>query len=76
MRLLVDMNLSPGRVGFLQQAGFKAIHWSTVGSPDGRGQNGREVELVGHDNMIVGCRPLHNAWSEAGGGAQRHPASR
>ena len=33
MRLLVDMNLSPEWVGFLQSAGWEAIHWSTVGNP-------------------------------------------
>jgi len=33
MRLLVDMNLSPEWVGFLQSAGHEAIHWSTVGNP-------------------------------------------
>ena len=31
MRVLLDMNLSPGWVGFLQQEGFEAVHWSTVG---------------------------------------------
>ena len=34
MKLLVDMNLSPAWVKILQQAGFDAIHWSEVGSPD------------------------------------------
>lgn len=31
MKLLIDMNLSPGWVAFLQQAGFEATHWSDVG---------------------------------------------
>jgi predicted nuclease of predicted toxin-antitoxin system len=32
MNLLVDMNLSPGWVAFLVQAGFTAVHWSDVGA--------------------------------------------
>jgi len=27
MKLLVDMNLSPRRVGMLADAGFEAAHW-------------------------------------------------
>jgi predicted nuclease of predicted toxin-antitoxin system len=33
MKLLVDMNLSPLWVIFLEQRGFQAIHWSAVGDP-------------------------------------------
>jgi predicted nuclease of predicted toxin-antitoxin system len=33
MKLLIDMNLSPVWVPFLNQNGFLAVHWSTVGSP-------------------------------------------
>jgi predicted nuclease of predicted toxin-antitoxin system len=33
MRILLDMNLSPSWVGFLQQEGFEAVHWSAVGDP-------------------------------------------
>ena len=32
MKLLVDMNLSPGWVDRLRQHGFEAIHWSTIGA--------------------------------------------
>jgi len=32
MKILVDMNLSPGWVSFLAKAGFEAVHWSEVGS--------------------------------------------
>ena len=32
MKVLVDMNLSPGWVTFLAEAGFDAVHWSDVGS--------------------------------------------
>jgi len=34
MKILLDMNLSPDWVIFLQEAGHDAIHWSTVGKPD------------------------------------------
>jgi len=30
MKILLDMNLSPGWVGFLQKEGFEAAHWSAV----------------------------------------------
>src|SRR5471030_504063 len=32
MRLLIDMNLTPRWVHFLRNAGYEAIHWSSVGS--------------------------------------------
>jgi predicted nuclease of predicted toxin-antitoxin system len=31
MKILIDMNLSPDWVKVLERAGWKAIHWSTVG---------------------------------------------
>ena len=34
MRFLIDMNLSPVWVSFLQEAGLEAVHWSAVGAPD------------------------------------------
>lgn len=33
LRIVVDMNLSPEWVPLLEQAGWSAIHWSTVGDP-------------------------------------------
>ena len=33
MKLLLDMNLAPAWVGFLQEEGLEAVHWSTVGDP-------------------------------------------
>lgn len=33
MKILVDMNLSPSWVSLLQEAGFAAVHWSSVGDP-------------------------------------------
>jgi predicted nuclease of predicted toxin-antitoxin system len=41
MKILVDMNLSPAWAEFLTEAGFQAMHWSTVGSPDAS-----DVELM------------------------------
>ena len=32
MKLLVDMNLSPGWIDRLARHGFEAIHWSTIGA--------------------------------------------
>ncbi len=32
MKILIDVNLSPLWVSFLSNAGFEAIHWSSVGS--------------------------------------------
>lgn len=34
MHVLVDMNLSPGWVDFLVNAGFQAVHWSDIGRGD------------------------------------------
>lgn len=36
MKFLVDMNLSPRWVGLLTEAGFEAVHWSTVGKASAR----------------------------------------
>ena len=38
MKILVDMNLSPGWVDFLAGEGIEAVHWSKIGpgnAPDG-----------------------------------------
>ncbi len=34
MKLLIDMNLSPKWVSVLEEAGFEAAHWSSIGRPD------------------------------------------
>ncbi len=34
MKLLIDMNLSPDWVAYLQQRGFEAIHWISIGPCD------------------------------------------
>jgi predicted nuclease of predicted toxin-antitoxin system len=33
IKILIDMNLSPDWVPTLQDAGWSAVHWSTVGDP-------------------------------------------
>ena len=33
MKVLLDMNLSPEWVPFLEQAGFTCVHWTMVGNP-------------------------------------------
>lgn len=33
VRILVDMNLSPGWVQHLAECGIDAVHWSTIGDP-------------------------------------------
>lgn len=34
MKVLLDMNLSPTWVSFLEAAGIDAVHWSSIGAPD------------------------------------------
>jgi predicted nuclease of predicted toxin-antitoxin system len=33
MKLLLDMNLSPIWIRFLEENGFEVVHWSTIGAP-------------------------------------------
>lgn len=33
VKILVDMNLSPDWVGYLQSHGWESVHWSMVGDP-------------------------------------------
>lgn len=33
MKLLIDMNLSPDWVGYLERMGIGAVHWASVGAP-------------------------------------------
>ena len=52
MRLLIDMNLSPKWVGFLNNAGFEAAHWSALGAA-----NAPDPELMAyakaHDFVVM-----------------------
>ena len=34
MKILIDMNLSPAWVGYLQTQGIEAQHWSEIGQPN------------------------------------------
>lgn len=52
LAVLVDMNLSPDWVAYLQGHGHTAIHWSTVGDP-----RALDTDLVdwsrAHDHVIL-----------------------
>jgi predicted nuclease of predicted toxin-antitoxin system len=55
MKLLLDMNLSPTWVGFLEENGFEAVHWSTAGEPTATDAvimawaRGRRFVVITHD---------------------------
>jgi predicted nuclease of predicted toxin-antitoxin system len=51
MKILVDMNLSPEWIPTLNDAGFEAIHWSSVGNP--RAQDVEILEWARRNNWIV-----------------------
>ncbi len=34
MKLLIDMNLSPKWVSVFEEAGWKAVHWASIGRPN------------------------------------------
>lgn len=50
MKLLIDMNLSPRWVTFLEDAGHEAVHWYAVGAPDAPDQ---EIMLWARNNGYV-----------------------
>ena len=50
MKLLVDMNLSPRWIGALADAGFEAVHWSTVGA---RNAPDSEIMAYARSNAFV-----------------------
>lgn len=43
MKLLVDMNLSPGWVDLLSRAGIEAAHWSALGAA-----NASDIEIMAY----------------------------
>lgn len=51
MKIVVDMNLSPEWIPTLSDAGFEAIHWSSVGNP--RAQDAEILEQARRNNWIV-----------------------
>lgn len=38
LKILLDMNLSPDWVEVFEQAGYSAVHWSSIGDPRAPGQ--------------------------------------
>ncbi len=52
MRILIDMNLSPSWVVFLQKAGIEAMHWSTVGAADASDRTLMQWAAA-HDHVVV-----------------------
>jgi predicted nuclease of predicted toxin-antitoxin system len=51
VKILLDMNLSPRRVRFLEQEGFEAIHWSAVG--DSRATDTTIMSWAGRNGFVV-----------------------
>lgn len=43
MKLLIGMNLSPKWAGFLIEAGFNAVHWTTIGAA-----NAPDTDIMRH----------------------------
>ncbi len=52
MRFVVDMNLSPKWVAYLNEFGHEAIHWSSVGPPDAP-DNDIMNWARGHDRIVL-----------------------
>jgi predicted nuclease of predicted toxin-antitoxin system len=51
VKFLIDINLSPLWVGYLESHGFEAVHWSTVGNPSAADSEIFEFAAAG--NWIV-----------------------
>lgn len=51
MKVLVDMNLSPGWASFLADAGFEAVHWSNVGA--GSAPDGELMQWAAQNGYVV-----------------------
>ena len=51
MKVLLDMNLSPAWVSFLEAAGIAAVHWSSVGDP--RAEDGELMAWARANGCIV-----------------------
>ncbi len=41
MKIIIDMNLSPEWVGYLEQDGHEVLHWKDVGNP-----NAPDIEII------------------------------
>jgi hypothetical protein len=76
MKLLVDMNLSPDWVPFLNSAGFEAIHWSLVGNC--RAEDREIMEWAREDSFVVFTHDLDFGTLLAltpGSGSKRDPGA-
>jgi predicted nuclease of predicted toxin-antitoxin system len=51
MKLLVDMNLSPGWVETLRESGWEAVHWSSLGDP--RAADADIMRFAGEHEWVV-----------------------
>ena len=51
MKLLVDMNLSPAWVEILNQAGWEAAHWSSLGNP--RSPDAEIMRFARDNNWVI-----------------------
>jgi predicted nuclease of predicted toxin-antitoxin system len=54
MKILVDMNLSPGWVDFLIEAGFEAVHWSNIGASDASDSDVMQWAST-HGQVVLTC---------------------
>jgi predicted nuclease of predicted toxin-antitoxin system len=62
MKILVDMNLPPRWIRFLEEAGFEGAHWSQVGASDAPDQEIMAFAAA-QDFIVTYARPRF----------QRHP---
>ncbi|MBW1694259.1 MAG: DUF5615 family PIN-like protein [Deltaproteobacteria bacterium] len=53
MKILLDMNLPPVWVDFLENEGFQAIHWSNVGS---HGASDKEIMTWARNKAMLSLR--------------------
>lgn len=51
MKILIDMNLSPEWVHALSDAGFEAIHWSSIGDP--KAEDGEILNWAQRNDWVV-----------------------
>jgi len=51
MRLLIDMNLTPRWVPFLRNAGYEAVHWSSVGPISAK--DGQICDYARHYGLVL-----------------------
>jgi predicted nuclease of predicted toxin-antitoxin system len=54
MKILVDMNLSPGWVDFLIEAGLEAVHWSNVGASDANDSDIMQWAVT-YNHVVLTC---------------------